>query len=107
MKLLDDKLVVEEFDPFEAIDAAEDAKKIIILTDEMKENMKSEDGPKYVYGKVQLVGEGKRLDNGTVRPMMVSANDVVCYYGAAGFKIRNSDGEWVRVISEPDVIAIL
>lgn len=113
MKLLDDRIAVVEFDPFKeaeeaaAKEAAAKGQKKIIIPEDAKKNMDAAKGPKFVYGKVQLTGAGKRLDNGSVREMGVAEGDVVAYYGQAGFLVRDGDGTEVRIITEADVIAIL
>lgn len=104
MRLLDDKIAVVPHDPF---GGKKDSDSQIHIPDDIRERMEAESGVKYVYGKVVVTGEGKRLDNGTVRPMGVSEGDVVYHYAKAGFEMKDADGREVRVLTEADVIAVL
>lgn len=107
MRLLDDKIAVVPHDPFAEVKKAAEGVKEIIIPDEVKKAMEQAQGAKYVYSKVVLTGGGKRLDNGTVRPMEVSEGDIVFHYEKAGFEARDADGNEVRVITEADVIVVL
>lgn len=57
-------------------------------------------------GKVVAVGEGKFLDNGVVRPLVVQKGDMVLFskYGPDEIKI---DGEEYLIISESNILAII
>jgi chaperonin GroES len=57
-------------------------------------------------GKVVAVGEGKRLDNGTVAPMSIKVGDLVMFKKYSPDEVK-VDGEKYLVLSESDIIAIL
>ena len=106
MKLLDDKIAVVPHDPFGVVES--DAGKVQIhIPDEVKERMAQEEGPKYVYSKVVLTGQGKRLENGQRRDMEIAEGDVVFHYAKAGFEAKDADGRDIRILTEADVIVVL
>jgi chaperonin GroES len=57
-------------------------------------------------GKVVAVGDGKRLDNGTVAPMSIKVGDLVMFKKYSPDEVK-VDGEKYLVLSESDIIAIL
>ncbi len=56
-------------------------------------------------GEVIAVGEGRALDNGTVRTMRVKVGDTVLFKGYAPTEIPGEED--LVVISEADVLAIM
>jgi chaperonin GroES len=89
---LHDRIIVQR------IDAAETSKGGIIIPDTSKE--------KPAEGKVLAVGNGKRLEDGTVRPLDVKVGDRVLFgkYGGNDVKV---DGEERTILCEDDVLAVL
>ncbi len=61
---------------------------------------------KPIKGEVLAVGEGKPLDNGTVRALKVKAGDKVLFGKYSGTEVK-VDGTEVLVIREDDIFAIL
>lgn len=61
---------------------------------------------KPVKGEVLAVGEGKPLDNGSVRAPKVKVGDKVLFgkYAGTEFKL---DGQEILVVKEDDILAIL
>lgn len=57
-------------------------------------------------GMVLAVGNGKRLDNGTVRALEVKVGDKVLFGKYAGNEVK-VDGEEVIVMREEDIMGIL
>ncbi len=57
-------------------------------------------------GVVLAVGNGKALDNGTVRPLEVKAGDKVLFGKYAGNEVK-VDGEDLIVMREEDIMGIL
>jgi len=55
--------------------------------------------------KVMGVGEGKLLDDGTLRPMTVKVGDVILLPGPVGTKVT-IDGEECLIMCEADILAI-
>ena len=51
------------------------------------------------------VGEGKLLEDGTVRPMTVKVGDVILLPGPVGTKVT-IDGEVCLIMCEEDILAI-
>ena len=66
----------------------------------------AEPGKKRFQGEVVAVGEGKVLDNGTVRRLSVKLGDVVLFGEYSGQKF-SLDGEDYLMMNESDVIGIL
>lgn len=69
----------------------------ILLPDSAKE--------KSQQAKVLGVGEGKMLDDGTLRPMIVKVGDVILLPGPVGTKVK-IDGEECLIMCEEDILAI-
>ena len=57
-------------------------------------------------GKIVSVGEGKMLDDGTVRKMQVKTGDVVLFTSYAGTEIKVS-GKQYLIMSESDIMAVV
>jgi chaperonin GroES len=57
-------------------------------------------------GKVLAVGNGKLLDNGTVRPLEVKVGDKVLFGKYSGNEVK-VDGEDLIVMREEDIMGIL
>ena len=57
-------------------------------------------------GKVLAVGNGKLLDNGSVRPLEVKVGDKVLFGKYAGNEVK-VDGEDLIVMREEDIMGIL
>jgi chaperonin GroES len=70
----------------------------IIIPDTAKE--------KPIEGKVVAVGNGKVLENGTVRKLDVKAGDSVMFGKYAGTEIK-IDGEDRLILREDDILAVL
>ena len=61
---------------------------------------------KPVKGEVLAVGEGKPLDNGSVRAPKVKVGDKVLFGKYAGTEIK-LDGTEILVVKEDDILAVL
>ena len=61
---------------------------------------------KPMKGEVMAVGEGKLLDDGTVRALTVKIGDKILFGKYSGTEIK-LDGEDIVVMREDDVLAIL
>ena len=70
----------------------------IVLPDAAKE--------KPQRGKIISVGEGKVLEDGTVRKMQVKKNDLVLFTSYAGTEIK-VDGKEYLIMSESDILAVI
>lgn len=70
----------------------------IVLPDTAKE--------KPQRGKVMSVGEGKTLDDGTVRKLEVKKGDMVLFTSYAGSEIK-IDGKEYLIMSESDIMAVI
>ena len=92
LKPLYDRLVVKP------IEAEEKTAGGILIPDNAKE--------KPTKGEVLAVGEGKPLDNGTVRAPRVKVGDKVIYGQYAGSAYKHEGTEY-KIIREDDVLAIL
>ena len=57
-------------------------------------------------GKVEAVGKGKLLDNGTVRPLDVKKGDKVLFNKYGGNDI-NIDGDEYIILKEDDILAVV
>jgi len=89
---LHDRLVVKRLEESQTTPSG------IVLPDNAKE--------KPSKGEVIAIGEGKPLDNGTVRPLAVKAGDKVLFGKYSGNEIK-LDGNDYLVLREDDVIAII
>ena len=70
----------------------------IVLPDTAKE--------KPQQGKVVSIGEGKILDDGTVRKLQVKKGDLVLFTSYAGTDVK-IDGKEYLIMSESDIMAII
>ena len=70
----------------------------IVLPDTAKE--------KPQQGKIISVGEGKILDDGTVRKLQVKKGDLVLFTSYAGTDVK-IDGKEYLIMSESDIMAII
>ena len=80
------------------IEAEEKSAGGILIPDNAKE--------KPTKGEVLAVGEGKALDNGSVRAPKVKVGDQVIYGQYAGSSYKQ-DGVEYKIIKEDDVLAIV
>jgi chaperonin GroES len=92
LKPLYDRVVVKP------IEAEETTVGGIIIPDAAKE--------KPTKGEVLAVGEGKALDNGSVRAPKVKVGDKVIYGQYAGSAYKHEGTEY-KIIREDDILAIL
>ena len=70
----------------------------IVLPDTAKEKPQK--------GKVISVGDGKMLDDGTVRKIQVKKGDVVLFTSYAGTDVK-IDGKEYLIMSESDIMAVI
>ena len=70
----------------------------IVLPDSAKEKPQK--------GKIVSVGQGKVLDDGTLRKMQVKKGDTVLFTSYAGTDIK-VDGKEYLIMSESDIMAII
>ena len=89
---LHDRVIVKR------IEEEETTKGGIIIPDTAKE--------KPSEGKVIAVGNGKTLENGTVKPLEVKKGDKVLFGKYAGTEVK-IDGEEHLIMREDDIIAIV
>ena len=61
---------------------------------------------KPIRGEIVAVGEGKPLDNGSVRALKVKAGDKVLFGKYAGTEVK-IDGTEYLVVREDDILAVL
>lgn len=61
---------------------------------------------KPLKGEVLAVGNGKRLDNGTLAPMDIKAGDVVLYGKYTGTEVTVAGEEYI-ILRADDVLALL
>jgi chaperonin GroES len=92
IKPLGDRILVKR------LEAEEKLKSGIIIPDTAKEKPKQ--------GKVIAVGNGKMLDNGTIRPLEVKAGDTVLFASYAGTDVKIDDEEYL-IMREDDVLGIM
>ena len=57
-------------------------------------------------GEVKSIGEGKLMENGTIKPMKVKVGDLVCFQKFTGVDIEIDD-EKLTILNESDILAIL
>jgi chaperonin GroES len=94
MKLrpLHDRILVKR------LDKEEKTKGGLIIPDTAKE--------KPQQGKVVAVGNGKRLDDGTIQPLDVKAGDKILFGKYSGTELK-LEGEEVLILREEDVLGVL
>lgn len=92
LKPLYDRIVVKP------IEAEEMTAGGIVIPDNAKE--------KPTRGEVLAVGEGKALDNGSVRAPKVKVGDKVIYgqYAGSSYKV---DGVEYKIVREDDILAVI
>ena len=57
-------------------------------------------------GKVISVGQGRMLDDGTVRAVQVKKGDMVLFNSYAGTEVK-IDGKEYLILSESDIMAVI
>ncbi len=62
---------------------------------------------KSTRGVVLAVGNGRILENGTVRPLDVKVGDTVIFSEGYGTKTEKVEGKEVLILSESDILAIV
>ena len=92
IKPLYDRVVVKP------VEAEEKSAGGILIPDNAKE--------KPTKGEVVAVGEGKALDNGSVRAPKVKVGDIVIYGQYAGSAYKNEGTEY-KIVREDDILAIV
>ena len=92
LKPLGDRLIVQ------AVEEEETTASGIVLPDTAKE--------KPIEGKVIAVGNGKVLEDGTVRKLDVKAGDTVLFGKYSGTEVK-VDGDDLVVMREEDVMAVI
>jgi len=92
IRLLADKVLVQR------LEAENKTAGGIVLPDSAKE--------KPQRGKVVSVGEGKVLDDGTIRKLEVKKGDTVLFTSYAGTELK-IDGKEYLIMSESDIMAIM
>jgi chaperonin GroES len=80
------------------LEAEEKTKGGIVIPDAAKE--------KPIEGKVVAVGSGRRLDDGTVRPLDVKKGDRVLFGKYSGTDVQ-LEGEDYLILREDDILAVL
>jgi len=70
----------------------------IVLPDSAKEKPQK--------GKIVSVGQGKMLDDGTVRKLQVKKGDMVLFSSYAGTDVK-IDGKEYLIMSESDIMAVI
>lgn len=92
LRPLGDKILVKR------LEAENKTKSGIVLPDSAKEKPKQ--------GTVISVGEGKRLENGSLSSMHLKKGDRVLFSSYAGTEVK-IDGEELLIMSEDDVLAVV
>ena len=92
MRPLQDRILVKQLEEEERTAGG------IIIPDSAKE--------KPHQGKVVAVGRGKKLEDGTVRPLELKPGDVILFekYGGSTIKL---EGEEYMILREEEVLAII
>jgi chaperonin GroES len=70
----------------------------IVLPDTAKE--------KPQQGKIISVGEGKRLDDGTLKKMQIKKGDIVLFTSYAGTEVK-IDGKEYLIMDESSIMAVI
>ena len=92
MRPLHDRILVKQLEEEEKTAGG------IIIPDTAKE--------KPFQGKVIAVGSGRKLDDGTVRPLDVKKGDKVLFEKYAGTAVK-LEGEEYMIMREDDILAII
>ncbi|CAL4317693.1 co-chaperone GroES [Buchnera aphidicola] len=58
-------------------------------------------------GKVLAVGNGRILDNGSIKKLDVKVNDIVIFNEGYGAKTEKIDDEEVLILTENDILAVI
>ncbi|MSR32587.1 MAG: co-chaperone GroES [Gemmataceae bacterium] len=58
-------------------------------------------------GKVEAVGPGRLLDDGTRKALQVKVGDTILFTNWAGDEFKESHGENILLLREEDVLAVL
>ena len=62
---------------------------------------------KSTRGEILAVGNGRILENGTVKPLDVKVGDVVIFNEGYGVKKEKNYGQEVLILSEADLMAVV
>jgi chaperonin GroES len=62
---------------------------------------------KLTRGEILAVGNGRILENGSVKPLDVKVGDVVIFNEGYGVKKEKIDGQEVLILSEADLMAVV
>jgi chaperonin GroES len=92
LRPLHDRILVER------VEEIEQKKGGIIIPDSAKEKPQE--------GKVVAVGNGKRLEDGTVVPLDVKAGDRILFGKYAGSEVKVGDDEYL-ILREDEVLAVI
>jgi len=90
MRPLHDRVLIKQ------LEEEEKTKGGIIIPDSAKE--------KPYQGKVVAVGSGRKMDDGSVRPLEVNEGDVVLFAKYAGTPVK-IEGEEYMIMSEDEILA--
>ncbi len=93
IKPLGDRIVIRRFEAEEKTSGG------ILLPDSAKNKPQK--------GKVEAVGPGHLLKDGTRRPLQVKVGDTVLFTNWAGDEFKESRGNDVLLMREEDVLAVL
>ncbi len=89
---LHDRVLVKRLEPQEMVKGS------IIIPETAKEKPQE--------GEVIAVGDGKVLEDGTVRPMNVKAGDKILFGKYAGTDVKLDDEEYL-IMREDDILGVL
>ena len=92
LKPLGDRIVIKQ------LDAQEKTKSGIILPDSAKEKPQE--------GKVVSVGTGRRLEDGSRKPLEIRNGDRVLYGKYSGTEVSVGDEDYV-ILREEDILAVV
>lgn len=92
MRPLQDRILVQQLEEDEMSAGG------IIIPDTAKE--------KPYQGKVITVGNGKKMDDGSIRPLEVKKGDVILFEKYAGTAVK-LDGEDYMILREDEVLAVI
>jgi len=96
IKPLGDRVLIE---PLSDEDKAKQSKGGILIPD-------TADKEKPMEGKVIAVGEGKRLENGTLQPLSVKVGDRILFSKYGPTEIKIDDKEYL-IAKEEDILGII
>lgn len=92
MRPLQDRILVQQLEEDEMSAGG------IIIPDTAKE--------KPYQGKVITVGNGKKMDDGSIRPLEVKKGDLILFEKYAGTAVK-LDGEDYMILREDEVLAVI